>query len=255
MANIVDFDSKGNYYYKGFLTSSEILEYEQLIQVLQTEIPQIETDLKTQYGDKIEYKYYLGKVLGDLLNKNEVSFKERRRFWDEIKKLASTEERTRSEGKNSNKRSFFEQCYKLSQLDYDVVKRLSWRQWQSLLDRDDKNMEDQRLYAWIKNYPSKIKEDEWREFLKILNFYLDEKDTSVFSDEEVFAEYDTMVMLAKVWLSQIKVFAKDNPKSKKLANKATWSLKFYKGCYLSYRKTKEKLTDNGCKVLFKEIVG
>ena len=143
----------------------------------------------------------------------------------------------------------------MSQLDYDVVKRLSWRQWQSLLDRDDKNTQDLRLYSWIRDYPSKIKEDEWREFLKILNFYLDEKDTSVFSDEEIFAEYDIMLMLAKVWLAQIKVYAKVNPRSRKLNNKASWSIKFYKACYLRYRQTKHKLTEDICMDVFNTIVG
>ena len=133
------------------LSSSEILLYDQLIETLKSIIPQLEQDLKDQYGDSIMYKYNFGKLLGEILEKNNVSIKERRRFWDEIKALATTEKRTRNEGINSKKRSFFEQCYRLSQIDKDTVKKLSWRQWVTLFDRSDKNTDDRRFFILKKS--------------------------------------------------------------------------------------------------------
>ena len=148
MAKIIDFDADGKYLYKGLLTTNELKEYEDLKDTLLQEIPSLENELKQKYGDSVLNKYYLGKTLGCFLEEFQVSVKERRRFWDEIKNIATTETRIRADGK-SKKRSFFEQCYKLSLVDIDVVQNLSWRQWQSLLDRDDKIVEDTRLYDWI----------------------------------------------------------------------------------------------------------
>ncbi len=254
MAHIVEFDNTGNIIYRGILSSSEVLLYDKLIETLQQDIPQIEQDLKEQYGDSLQYKYNLGKILGDILAKNEVSIKERRRFWDEIKNLATTENRTRAEGTNSKRRSFFEQCYRLSQIEEKTVKKLSWRQWESLLDRSDKNTEDARLFSWIKRFPRKLKEDEWREFLKIMNLYLDEKDTSVFSEEELFEIYDSMIVMADTWLTNLKDFKKGHPSSRKLASLATWSKKYYRNCFSYARSNKEKISEALCQELFKEMM-
>ena len=48
MAHIVEFDRNGNIIYRGMLSSSEILLYDQLIETLKQDIPQIEQDLKEQ---------------------------------------------------------------------------------------------------------------------------------------------------------------------------------------------------------------
>ena len=250
MAHIVEFDRNGNIIYRGMLSSSEILLYDQLIETLKQNFPQIEQDLKEQHGDTIMYKYNLGRVLGELLEKNNVSIKERRRFWDEIKTLATTENRTRAEGTNSKRRSFFEQCYRLSQIDEETVKKLSWRQWESLLDRSDKNTDDARLFTWIKNFPRKIREDEWREFMKIINMYLDEADTSVFADEELFKIYDSMIIMADIWLSSLKEFKKNHPSSRKLLAVSSWSKKFYRNCFASARSTKGEITEELCSKQF-----
>ena len=254
MAHIVEFDRNGNIIYRGMLSSSEILLYDQLIETLKQDIPQIEQDLKEQYGDSIMYKYNLGRLLGEILEKNNVSIKERRRFWDEIKTLATTENRTRSEGTNSKRRSFFEQCYRLSQIEKETVKKLSWRQWESLLDRSDKNTDDARFFTWIRNFPRKIREDEWREFMKVMNLYLDGTDTSVFDDSELFAIYDSMIVMADTWLSNLKEFKKAHPTSRKLTAVSSWSKKFYRNCFAYARSNREKITEELCQKQFSETM-
>lgn len=228
-AKIIEFDSEGRYVYKGLLTSKELQEYEDVKDRLINEIPVIEAELKEKYWkvNRILYFYYLGKTLGDFLDEFKVSVKERRLFWDEIKFLATSETHTRSDGK-SKKRSFFEQCYRLSCMDQKIAESKTWRQWQSLLDRDDKNVEDYRFIDWIGK--TNISEDEWRELLKIMNFYLDEIDTTVFDDNEVYALYHSMLSMSKIWLNCIEQFEKNHPKSLKLQNKPKWSIKFYKAC-------------------------
>ena len=251
-AKIIDFDKEGRYLYKGFLTSKELQEYEEVKDRLINEIPALEEEIKEKYWkeNRILYFYFLGKTLGAFLEEFNVSVKERRRFWDEIKTLATSQVHTRSDGK-VKKRSFFEQCYRLSCMDQKIVESKTWRQWQSLLDRDDKNIEDSRFINWVGK--TVISEDEWRELLKIMNFYLDEIDTTVFEDNEIYALYDSMLSMSKVWLKSIKQFEKNHPKSLKLQKKSKWSIKFYKACVDSmttdYSVDKDRLI-----ILFDEVM-
>ena len=186
MNHVVSLDKDGHLVYKGLLTAKEIATIDEILNALKEEIPQIEADLEEAYGKTVLYRYHLGKFLGELLTKYGISIAERRRFWDEIKTFATQENRTRDEGIDSVTRSFYQQCYVLSQLELDVVQKLSARQWQDLLDRVG-NREDERIFQWIKNKQEKIREDDWREFEKGLHLFLKNKDTSVFSDEELFS--------------------------------------------------------------------
>ncbi len=120
----------GHMVYDGLLSSKEKASIDDILHALQEEIPTIEADMKAEYGQSVWYKYNLSLFLSSLLEKYEISVSERRRFWDEIKHFATKEERKRDEGANSVTRSFYQQCYILSQQDKDVVEKLTWRQWQ-----------------------------------------------------------------------------------------------------------------------------
>lgn len=198
----------GHLVYDGMLSTKEIATIDDILRTLQEEIPTIEADLAEEYGQGVWYKYHLGLVMAELLEKYDISFSERRRFWDEIKNFATQEERKRNEGTNAVTRSFYQQCYILSQQDKEVVEKLTWRQWQDILDRVG-NREDPRIFEWIKRYPTKIREDDWREFEKALHLYLKNKDTSVFDDEELFAIYDSIMLMCKKWRELFKSFTVD----------------------------------------------
>ena len=169
--HVVSLDSEGHLIYKGLLTAKEIATIDDILNALKAEIPQIEADLESVYGQSVWYKYNLGLFLGSLLEKYGITIAERRRFWDEIKTFATKEDRKRDEGANSVTRSFYQQCYILSQQDKEVVEKLTWRQWQDILDRVG-NREDERIFQWIRQVPGKIREDDWREFEKALHLYL-----------------------------------------------------------------------------------
>ena len=147
----------GHLVYEGLLSSKEIATIDEILNALKQEIPQIESDLEEAYGKSVLYKYNLGKFLGELLKKYNISPSERRKFWDEIKDFATQENRTRNEGTNAETRSFYGQCYRLSQLDQEIVEKLSWRQWQDILDRVG-NREDERIFEWIRSNKKKIRE-------------------------------------------------------------------------------------------------
>ncbi len=225
MAHLVSLDSEGRLLYDGLLSSQERATVDEILNALKFEIPQIETDLEGVYGKTVLYKFYLGKFLGELLGKYDVSLAERRRFWDEIKTFATKEERRRDEGAKAATRSFYEQCFVLSQYDLEVVQKLSWRQWQDILDRVT-NREDQRIFEWIRKKSDKIREDDWREFEKGLHLFLKNRDTSVFSDAELFEIYNSLYAMAVYWRIAFAQFSKDFPKSAKIKTKARRSKKY-----------------------------
>lgn len=243
MGHIAGIDAEGHLVYDGLLSSQEKATIDEILNALKEEIPQIESDLESVYGKSVLYKYNLGIFLGGLLNKYEISVAERRRFWDEIKTFASKENRKRNEGKNAATRSFYEQCFVLSQYDKEVVEKLSWRQWQDILDRVS-NREDERIFEWIRNKTEKIREDDWREFEKALHLFLKSKDTSVFSDIELFDIYNSLYSMSVYWRIAFLQFSKDFPKSAKIKSKAKRSKKYQSECFRLKRELKKPLNDD-----------
>lgn len=254
MGHLVSLDSEGRLVYEGLLSSQEKATVDEILNALKKEIPQIEADLEAEYGQSVWYKYNLGLVLGNLLEKYNITIAERRKFWDEIKVFATQTERKRNEGTSSVTRSFYQQCYILSQQGKDVVEKLTWRQWQDILDRVG-NREDERIFLWIKQVPEKIREDDWREFEKALNLYLKNKDTSVFELDELFAIYDSLMLMCKMWREKFKVFTAEHPKSAKIKTKGTWAKKYYARCFaLKKEKKTQIITDEICHTAFSELM-
>lgn len=254
MSHIVSMDSQGRLVYDGLLSSQEKATINEILNALKTEIPQIEADLAEAYGQSVWYKYYLGAFLGGLLEKYEITIAERRQFWDEIKVFATKEERKRDEGASSVTRSFYQQCFFLSTLEKGVVEKLTWRQWQDILDRVG-NREDERIFQWLKGLGGKIREDDWREFEKALHLYLKDKDTSVFSHEELFSIYDSILQMCRIWRMNFKDFSKENPKSAKIKNKGTWAKKYYSRCFALKKERRERsISENVCITAFHELM-
>ena len=123
-----------------------------------------------------------------------------------------------------------------------------------ILDRVG-NREDERIFQWLKRFTKKIREDDWREFEKALNLYLKGKDTSVFETEELFAIYDSIMLMSIKWREQFKVFSTEHPKSAKIKSKGKWSKKYYALCF---NKKKEQhsqvVTEEMCYEAFAELM-
>lgn len=255
MAKTVSLTKDGKIIYEGLLTSKEKASVDEILNALQQEIPVVEDELHEEFKDAAMYCYHLGLFLGQLLEKYEIPVYERRRFWDEIKNFATKEKRKRNEGKNATTRSFYHQCYMLSTLDKETVKKLKWKQWQSLFDRQLVR-EDERLFEWIRRHEDKVNASLWREFEKSLNLYLKTIDTSVFTDEELFEIYDSILAMSEYWLTNFKIFAEEHPNSQKLASgrKTVWSKKFYAKCFeLKKQMRVPTITPEVCKIAY-EIV-
>lgn len=251
MGKIVKKDESGYIVYKGLLSSEEISEADALLQQLIKEIPQIESELADKYNSKsILYKYNFGKRLGEYLEEHKIYDRERRYFWDEIKSFATKDETHKD---RSNARQFYEQWYLLSKLDIETVKKMSWRQWQDLLDRP-KNRADARIFNWIGQKQGKIREDDWREFEKALHQYLGNKETAVFSDDELFNLYDSIMLMCEKWRKLFLGYAKEHPKSGKIKNKASWAKKYYTKCFETRRARKCSIDDALCEEVFKAVI-
>ena len=253
MAILIEKDKDGNKIYRGFLSSEQTKEADLLLGFLQDEIPVIGKALSEKYGDGVWYKYYMGKRLAELLEEYSVPEKERLYFWEEIKNFAPDKDRKREDGGDSKTRKFFEQCYRLSLLDVSIVEKLSWRQWQDLLDRT-KNREDERIYSWIGSHEPIIKENEWRGFEKALNMFLKNKDTSIFEQDELFELYEMMLLMAQCWIKELSQYSKDHPKSAKIKSKAKWEQKFYELCFKARKANKRNITEEDCSILFTTLM-
>lgn len=253
MGKIVTIDNQGRIIYEGLLSHQEIASIDEIIKTLQEEIPEIEASLKELYGSNVWYKYYLGLFLGNLLEKYEITVVERRKFWDEIKNLATEENRIRDEGVNSATRSFYQQCYILSLIDKEAVGKLTWRQWSTFLDRIGIR-EDERIFMWLKQYPDKINQDDWRAFEKALHLYLKTKDTSVFDLEELYEIYDSIMLMCQIWRIRYKQFKIDHPKSAKIEKWSNWQ-KYFTKCYELRKEQKYKyVNENICNTVFTNIM-
>lgn len=254
MSKLISLDKDGKIVYEGMLSSQEKADIDEILYALKQEIPQIEKELAEKYGPSVWYKYYLGMFLSNLLERFEIPYNERRKFWDEIKNFATETQRKRDEGKAAVTRSFYEQCYALSRLEKNVVEKLTWRQWQDLLDRKG-NREDPRIFSWIGQSTGKIGNEEWREFEKALNLYLKNKDTSVFSDEELYSIYDSLRKMVNVWQIRFKEFAQDHPQSAKIKNKAVWSKRYYQKCFKLKKEHRTRVvTPEICENAFNELM-
>lgn len=253
MAVLIELDENGKKVYRGFLSSEETRNADLLLGLLQDEIPKIGQKLSILYGNGVLYKYYMGKRLSELLDEYRISEKERVYFWDEIKNFASDKERKREDGGEAKTRKFYEQCYRLSQIDLQTVKKLSWRQWQDLLDRTQNRVDD-RIFIWIGIHEPKIKEAEWRAFEKALNIFLKKKDSSVFSDQELFDLYEMILMMGQCWIEEFNNFAKSHPKSMKIKTKGKWENKYYTQCFIHRKVNKSPLKEDDCKIIFCELM-
>ncbi len=247
----------GSMAYRGATSSEEIASIDKILLFLQENIPRVESELKEKYGTGVLNKYHLGIYLGDLLEKFEITSEERRRFWDEIKVFASEEDRSRNEGKHSEIRSYYYQCYQLSKINENVIIKLPWSEWQSLLDRVT-TRSDERLFSWLGSIEGKLSRSLWREFQKALNLYLTKKDTSVFSDDELYSIYNSLLKMCELWLNLYDDFKISHPKSHKVTkNKANqiWSKKYYQLC-LKMKKEKRSLviTEEICKESFNQLM-
>ena len=98
-------------------------------------------------------------------------------------------------------------------------------------------------FEWIRNKREKIREDDWREFEKGLHLYLKDKDTSVFSDDELYDIYESILSMSQYWRIAFAQFSKDFPNSAKIKSKGRRSKKYQATCFQLKRELRKSLDD------------
>ena len=85
--------------------------------------------------------------------------------------------------------------------------------------------------------------------------YLKDKDTSVFENEELFAIYDSIMLMCKKWREQLKSFMAQHPKSAKIKSKSVWVKKYYALCFAKKKEVRSRVvTEDMCETAFSELM-
>lgn len=108
------------------------------------------------------------------------------------------------------RRDDFRYIFEAAKLPYEFFNKITWDGWRRLMDSPNVRSE-KRFMTWLErkyDETKEIKRGFVRKFLKILNALLENKDTSVFADSELFEIYE------KAWKLAI-----SNQDNKKRANK------------------------------------
>ena len=258
MAHVVNRNKEGQMAYRGLLTSKEIENADAMLDELKKEIPRKEEELSKKYGEgkQVLMCYHLGKFLGKLLEKYGIAPSERKYFWKEINQFA-TRNKVRTRGRSDSlKLIFYEYCYSLSKFDLNVVKKLNYTQWRYVLEKD-MHGEEKHIAMWLKKRKGKIRIDDWREFSKGMSYFLKIMDTSVFTDEEVMAIYDSVFAMMQYWRINIGKFKKEFPKSRKTetANRLVRSKRYIETCFALKKKRHAPLDEKIFVTAFRKAMG
>lgn len=227
MAYFVKKDEEG-IKYRDFLTAAQIKQADELLHYLQENFPEYTKKLSEEYGVGTSvYFYHMGVWIKNVIEEHDIPVMARKYLFSEIASFAPDKERLRDVADNRNP---YYQAYLLAQLDEKTVEKMSFNKWQSLLERESER-EDARIYEWINSINNeKITGKEWRAFLKLLHAYLKNIDTSVFSNNELFSIYDSLIASVKSWDIGCKQFIKKHPNSQKLKDTKTknkWQSKYF----------------------------
>lgn len=158
--------------------------------LLPLEIP---TDEIPSRGGNVALWWNLGRLFQPIVDdKRLVKPKERRFLWEAIRMYATRRIQRVDRGPS---RIHWEYCYRVSKFPWEFVKRLSWDDWVFFLDSKSLRQE-QRVDDWMHSRMEKLSElsrKEFRSLARAINQKFKNKDTSVFSDPELFGIYDQLL--------------------------------------------------------------
>lgn len=197
--------------YIDILSAQEIGEARKFLEKLQYEITQFEQELSQKFSSStIEYRYRIGEFLDKQIRENNIKTKERIYVWNEIRDLTNSDiEIAQDRGK---RREFYEYCYRIYQFGEALAYSFTWSQWVDILDRSAA-LKDERFVSWLSKYKNKVNTENLRMLLLILTLFLENKDLTVFDDEEIFAKYDFLYAIVLNWNDLFKKYfdsKKDN---------------------------------------------
>lgn len=156
----------------------------------------LEKRKKTNRRIDDKFAYQLGQELRHTII-NELSASESEVWWI-FKAIRETYSKGSAFLVRGKLRDDFEYMFKASKLEYEFFEKLTWDGWRRLMDSSNIRKEP-RFMRWLESKSTKgneIKRGLMRKFVKRLNGFLLNKDTSVYSDGELFAIYEKAWALA-----------------------------------------------------------
>jgi hypothetical protein len=215
MAIIVKKDSRGAPEFKSLSFPPSQSERElahELDLLLQRRIPEIENELIEKgflksdlpdeaapaRGGNIALWWNLGSLLKPIVEDERlVKPKERRFLWEALRMYATARIQRVDRGPS---RVHWDYCYRVSKFPWQFVSRLNWDDWVFFVDSKSLRQEP-RIDEWLQHRMKQVtglNRQEFRTLARELNRVFKGKDTSVFSDKELFAIYDaTLVRISK----------------------------------------------------------
>lgn len=189
------------------LTQKEKVKAEKLDDFLSSRMKEINHEIensgllksKGRKGKVLRLWYEVGKRLKFIEDTSLIRADERgfvwRAIYDHADKLAPGPLSERA--KSQPERSHFSYCYKISQFPLEFVESAgNWASWSEFFDRKE-TKNDLRIIEWIgekaKEHDIRGERNWLRSIAKLIHYEFDEKDTSVFSREELFKHLDDIL--------------------------------------------------------------
>jgi len=186
------------------ITNKEKKKAEQFDEFLREEMEQIEhkmkdtklLNLKRKRGKVLKLWYELGRELEFVMDTSVVAAEDRKFVWraiyDHAGKLAPGPLSKRA--KRSPETSHFSYCYKVSRFTWEFVENAGdWTSWSGFLDRKE-TRNDSRIIEWLGKIAKENiisgRQNWLRPITKAIHKEFKNKDTTYFSDEELYEKLD-----------------------------------------------------------------
>jgi hypothetical protein len=144
---------------------------------------------KLRINEKVVYR--ISERLAEIVNnENLVLPNERKWVWKALREMYLKSD---TFTKRSKIRDDLEYIYKVSKYPFQFIKSITWDGWRRFLDYPSIR-EDERFEKWLQEKAKKsgeVKKGFMRKFAKILYSLIKNKDTTVFSERELFEIYES----------------------------------------------------------------
>lgn len=255
MSKLVKKMEDGQKAYLGFLSPEEQGEADKLLEYLEKEVPNIEEALKQKYNNRnIYYAHEFGTKLKEIMEQFEIKGgMQEKIFWDEVRDFASKDE-DRPQDRNDG-RKLYDYYYRLAQYDINDIKDINWSEWSQLFDVDLSR--DNRIVEWMisKSQETKINRHLFRELLPGIRIYMKNKDTQVFTNEQLYEKLNMVFKVSKARLElHNKYFEEDKREltEARRKKKVKYREKYFTEVFKNLKKQKEKSLEEVCDEVFRE---
>jgi len=193
---------KKNGGYDGVQVYGDIKYSEEQYEKMKEEFYQFECALEKKYKPySSEYCYEMGLYLSQKLEQYRVVESSRYKFWESLRNYVNTKNPTKV---ITELRDPYEYCYMLSKMDRDLVIKYPRSRWDHLFDCVTAR-EDSRLYEWLLDRDTIDNNDCWQGFIKALKVYFKGIDTSIYSKEEMYDLYDSILSKTILLFDELKI--------------------------------------------------